>query len=78
MPRTPPLTPAFHTLALPAPASLPPLSRALVALALTLARWEDRRRTRAALSRLDAHLLRDTGLTPLVRDAECLKPFWRD
>ena len=34
---------------------LPPLSRLLVDLALTLARWDDRRRTRQALSRLDRH-----------------------
>lgn len=58
--------------------SLPPLSRLLVAVAYGLARWDDRRRTRAALSRLDDHLARDIGLTTASIDAECRKPFWRD
>ncbi|MBK8441644.1 MAG: DUF1127 domain-containing protein [Rhodobacter sp.] len=57
---------------------LPPLSRLLVNLALTLARWDDRRRTRQALSRLDARLLGDIGLTTGTVDGESLKPFWRD
>ena len=63
---------------LPRPAELPPLSRLLVALAVRLAAWEDRRRTRAALARLDAHLLRDIGLGAGSATAECTKPFWRD
>ncbi|MBK6466802.1 MAG: DUF1127 domain-containing protein [Rhodobacter sp.] len=57
---------------------LPPLSRLLVNLALTLARWDDRRRTRQALSRLDRHALRDIGLGPASAGTECAKPFWRD
>lgn len=60
------------------PQSLPPLSRVLVAVALGLARWDDRRRTRVALSRLDAHLARDIGLSAASIAAECSKPFWRD
>ena len=59
------------------PADLPPLSRLLVALAVTLAGWENRRRTRAALARLDDHLLRDIGLGPARAATECTKPFWR-
>lgn len=67
-----------RTAAAPAlPHSLPPLSRMLVAVALGIARWDDRRRTRAALARLDAHLARDIGLTEASIDAECAKPFWR-
>ena len=64
-------------LSLPRPAELPPLSRLLVALAVTVAAWEDRRRTRAALARLDDHLLRDIGLGPSRAATECTKPFWR-
>ena len=60
------------------PVTLPPLSRALVSLALAVARWEDRRRTRAALARLDAHLLTDIGLGAERAATECTKPFWRD
>lgn len=77
MPRTAAPAP-FRSLALPAPASLPPVSRLLVSLALMLVAWDDRRRTRRALARLDAHLLRDAGLSDQIRDAETLKPFWRD
>jgi uncharacterized protein YjiS (DUF1127 family) len=60
------------------PAGLPPLSRLLVAVALDLARWDDRRRSRRALARLDAHLLRDIGLTAEALAEEIDKPFWRD
>lgn len=60
------------------PARLPPLSRLLVDVALTLAAWEDRRRTRAALKRLDNHLLQDIGLGADRAASECTKPFWRD
>ena len=60
------------------PATLPPLSRLLVVLALAVARWEDRRRTRSALARLDDHLLRDIGLPEDHAQTECAKPFWRD
>lgn len=60
------------------PASLPPLSRLLLALALAVARWEDRQRTRSALARLEDHLLRDIGLPRDHAHTECAKPFWRD
>lgn len=60
------------------PIALPPLSRALVALALAVARWDDRRRTRRALSRLDRHILTDIGLSAPAALDECAKPFWRD
>ncbi len=59
-------------------APLPPVSRLLVALALTLARWDDRRRSRRALALLDGHLLRDIGLTEPRAATECGKPFWAD
>ncbi|MBE2275955.1 MAG: DUF1127 domain-containing protein [Rhodobacteraceae bacterium] len=56
---------------------LPPVSRLLVEAGLLLARWDDRRRTRNALTRLDAHLLSDIGLTSVGRDMESARPFWR-
>lgn len=36
-----------------------------------------RRRDRQILSRLDAHILRDIGLSPDEAHTECAKPFWR-
>lgn len=70
------MSPRPHALHLPA--TLPPLSRMLVMAALVLARWEDRRRSRAYLARLDDHLLDDIGIGPQHAAAECAKPFWRD
>lgn len=39
--------------------------------------WRLRRRTRFALSRLDARLLADAGLSEPEAAAEASKPFWR-
>jgi uncharacterized protein YjiS (DUF1127 family) len=36
-----------------------------------------RRRDRQILSRLDAHLLRDIGLSPDEARTEAAKPFWK-
>lgn len=60
------------------PAHLPPLSRLLVEVAMTIAYWDTRRNSRTALARVDAHILRDIGLSPDAAEAECAKPFWRD
>lgn len=60
------------------PASLPPLSRLLVTVGLTLAAWETRLRGRHALARLDDHLLRDIGMTHDCRADELRRPFWQD
>jgi uncharacterized protein YjiS (DUF1127 family) len=57
---------------------MPPLASVLFHMAQTVARWEERRQTRRALARLDAHLMRDIGMTPGAQSAECNKPFWRD
>lgn len=73
MPRATPTT-----LALPAPATLPPVSRLLVGLGLALARLDDRRRTRRALSHLDDHLLRDIGLTDSAAQSEAAKAPWAE
>lgn len=55
---------------------LPPFSRIAMAVALTVLAWETRRRTRLAIRRLDAHLLRDIGLDPAEARTEAQKPFW--
>lgn len=56
---------------------LPPLSRLVVTLALTVAAWELRHRSRKQLNRLSPVLLRDIGLDPEKATAEAAKPFWR-
>ncbi len=56
---------------------LPPLSRMLVSLALTVTVWELRLRTRAALDKLSPDRLADIGCDPLTAKAEAAKPFWR-
>ena len=58
--------------------SLPPVSAALYALANLVWTWEERRITRAALTRLDAHMLHDIGLSDRQAEAETAKPFWQD
>ena len=65
-----------HTLAL-SNRPLPPLSRVLVSLALTVAAWELRHRTRKHLSQLPAETLRDIGVTEASASTEAEKPFWR-
>lgn len=38
--------------------------------------WAASARTRRHLSKLDAHLLRDIGLTPEDAQVEASRPFW--
>ena len=59
-------------------ATLPPLALIFAKVAQSLAAWETRRRTRAGLMQLDAHMLRDIGITEATRAEEVSKPFWRD
>lgn len=66
------------TLTLSARKPLPPISRVLFALTVTVLKWEERRQTRRALHRLDAHLLNDIGLCDRSAGHEATKPFWRD
>ncbi|TKT69149.1 DUF1127 domain-containing protein [Aquamicrobium sp. LC103] len=40
-------------------------------------RLYDRHLQRRHLADLDDHLLRDIGVTPEQRRAECSRPFWR-
>jgi uncharacterized protein YjiS (DUF1127 family) len=42
-----------------------------------LALWQERRRQRAALMKLDGRLLRDIGLSLSDVEHEIRKPFWR-
>jgi uncharacterized protein YjiS (DUF1127 family) len=44
--------------------------------AMIVAAWR-RHQTRMALARLDAHLLKDIGLTYAEAENEMNKPFWR-
>ncbi|MDQ2065471.1 DUF1127 domain-containing protein [Xinfangfangia sp. CPCC 101601] len=67
---------ASHSLALHPVTKLPPLSRLLVTAGLTLANWEERRRSRQALARLTEQQLQDIGMAPAVAALEIAKPFW--
>ena len=58
------------------PASLPPLSRLVLAAAVRVVTWESRQRTRKDLRRLDGHLLRDVGLDPMTAESESTRRFW--
>ena len=57
--------------------TLPALSLIAVQLAWAYVLWAHRRKTRAQLTRLDDHMLRDIGLSPREADHEARKPFWR-
>lgn len=53
------------------------LRRAVFAfLVRTVSRWLARSRQRRDLAALDAHLLRDIGVTPGEAAREAAKPFW--
>ncbi len=56
---------------------LPLLAKLAVRVAVTTSKWADRAHTRRALKSLDAHLLRDIGITPDAADIEANKRFWR-
>lgn len=56
---------------------LPPLSRVAVTLALAIATWELRHRTRKQLVHLTQDQLGDVGLDQISAQAEAAKPFWR-
>lgn len=56
---------------------LPPFARVAFVVAETVLAWEIRRLTRRKLQRLDAHLLRDIGLSAHDAQLEAEKPFWQ-
>jgi uncharacterized protein YjiS (DUF1127 family) len=43
----------------------------------TVVTWHKRTRERAQLAALDAHLLRDIGISRDAAQWECNKPFWQ-
>ena len=51
--------------------------QAVVGVFEQLAVWQDRRRQRFTLARLDDRMLHDIGLTSADVDRELSKPFWR-
>lgn len=63
---------------LTAATTLPAISVVALRVAVAVAKWSERNRTRADLQRLDASGLRDIGLTPAQAWREGQKPFWRD
>jgi uncharacterized protein YjiS (DUF1127 family) len=55
---------------------LPPLANVVFTLAVSVLKWEERRQTRRSLKQLDAHMLRDIGISQAEAHAEATKPFW--
>lgn len=70
------MKPAIHTPALSAP-GLPELRLVLARLAAWTLRAAELRRQRRALGELDAHLLRDIGVSPIDARREVERPFWQ-
>ncbi|MHA7867197.1 MAG: DUF1127 domain-containing protein [Salipiger thiooxidans] len=56
---------------------LPPMSAIALRIAVALAQWSERRRTRRALLQLDEHLLRDIGVERHVAFKEARRMFWQ-
>ncbi|MGL4311046.1 MAG: DUF1127 domain-containing protein [Paracoccaceae bacterium] len=56
---------------------LPPVSRVFVALAQIALTWEVRRTGRQSLRKLDAHLLKDIGISAQAARFEADKRFWQ-
>ncbi|SEM42337.1 protein of unknown function [Loktanella fryxellensis] len=74
------MTAALHTSQLSllnSQAALPRLAQICVTAAVAVTVWDMRRRTRHTLARLDAHELRDIGLTPGQARAEADKAFYQ-
>lgn len=57
--------------------TLPVSARWLVTAAVTVTKWDMRRRTRKALMNLDHYQLHDIGLTRSQAVEEAGKPFWQ-
>jgi len=58
--------------------TLPAVSVLALRVAVTVAKWSERHRTRKDLRSLDPAGLRDIGLMPSQAWREARKPFWRD
>ena len=72
-----PATSAQHLAYLSAQSAMPAAAVIALRVAVAVSKWATRRRTRAALKRLDHHLLRDVGLTPAEAFTESRRVFWR-
>lgn len=57
--------------------ALPAVAHLAVRFAVVVTQWDTRWRTRRALKQLDAHLLKDIGLTPEQAATEAAQPFWK-
>ncbi len=55
---------------------LPLIAALAVQFAATVTKWEQRRRSRLNLGKLDDHLLRDVGLTRYQARKEANRHFW--
>ncbi len=56
---------------------LTPLTTMALRVVVLVAKWEERRKTRKALKRLDTHLLRDIGMTPRQARVQFNRRFWQ-
>ncbi|MGB3246277.1 MAG: DUF1127 domain-containing protein [Sulfitobacter sp.] len=71
------LTLSTETLSILNQRGLPVLALMAVKFAVCVTKWATRRRTRIALSKLDAHQMADVGLTPEQAFSEAARVFWR-
>ncbi|MDA7964216.1 DUF1127 domain-containing protein [Ruegeria sp.] len=55
---------------------LPLIAALAVRFAVVVTKWEQRRRSRVNLGRLDDRLLRDVGLTRYQAESEVSRFFW--
>jgi len=56
---------------------LPPLTVMALRMVVLVAKWEERRRTRKALRHLEAHLLKDVGLSRGDVSRELNRRLWQ-
>ncbi|TMV08739.1 DUF1127 domain-containing protein [Ruegeria sediminis] len=56
---------------------LPLIASLAVRFAAVVTKWEQRRRTRVNLGRLDDRLLKDVGLTRMAAHQEMNRRFWQ-
>ncbi|WP_071675384.1 DUF1127 domain-containing protein [Nioella nitratireducens] len=57
---------------------LTPAASVALRVVVLLVKWQERRRTRRGLTRLDAHLLKDVGLTGADVQTELARWAWQD
>ncbi|WP_068111505.1 DUF1127 domain-containing protein [Tropicimonas marinistellae] len=68
---------ALHIEQLQAHAPLPLAAQLALRVAVAVAKWDRRRRSRIALSKLTPSQLRDVGISPYDAQLELQKPCWR-